>query len=149
MSGHKSWDSIKRDLDEKYPSVPKDKLKPGKFWKNGWSRKDKQESPKRWKLHKKQRIKYGYSEIDWWSFDSYIAGVIAHACMKFAHESHGHPADITAQQWSQYCLSIAEPLALWASPHRWRLSADDSMALYEEAQQALRMFAERFGSFWD
>jgi len=123
-------------------------LKPGKYWKL-WSKKERKRDPEGWKKHTKERVKYGYSEVDWWSFDSYIAGVIAHACEKFAAESHGHPGNMTAEDWTALCLDISRPLALWASADRWELSWDDSLKLYTQVQEALHMFADNFGSFWD
>lgn len=152
MSGHRSWEEVKKELGlENY--VPKhtklEKLRPGKYWKS-WTKKEKENrSGKDWRLHKKQRVEFGYSTFDWWSMDSYIAGVIAHACDKFAKESHGHPGDMTYEEWQNYCSGIAAPLKLWASANRWKLSHEDEMKLYEEVKEAMHLFAERFGCFWD
>jgi hypothetical protein len=149
MSGHTKWEDLREFLGNKLPDVAISELKPGKYWKT-WTRKYKKEDPSRWKFHKKQRVKYGYSEFDWWNFDSYIAGVIAHACERFANESHGYPGDMTAQQWKELCLSISTPLALWASRDRWKLSAKDEYeVLYPQVVEAMHKFADHFGSFWD
>lgn len=151
MSGHKLWADLKKELGlENYvkKDVPLAQLKVGKYWKS-WSIKYKKENPKRWKLHKKQRVKFGYSEYDWWSFDSYIAGVIAHACDRFASSSNGYPSSMTLQEWKNLCSEIAAPLKKWASNNRWELSMKDQELLYEQVQKAFHQFADHFGEFWD
>lgn len=149
MSGHVSWEETKKKLDLKpFKSKNLDEIKPGKYWKS-WAKKDKKEDPERWKAHKAQRVKYGYSEVDWWNFDSYIAGVIAHACEKFVKDGHGYPWGRTMEEWHKLCTDIARPLALWASPDRWEISYDDQVELYKQVQEALHKFADNFGTFWD
>lgn len=149
MSGHVSWDEVKKKLDLKPIKWLKlEDLEPGEYWKT-WTRQYKQEKPNRWKKHKRQRVKYGYSVYDWWNFDSYIAGVIAHALDRFVRQGMGHPAHHTEDSWDHLCLSISEPLAKWASDNRWKLSADDTTKLYEQVQEALHKFADNFGAFWD
>lgn len=149
MSGHKSWDEVKRELDLKPIKWLKlEDLKPGKYWKT-WTREYKGEKPNRWKRHKRQRVKYGYSIYDWWNFDSYIAGVLAHALGRFAREGIGHPFNHTAESWNELCFNISESLAKWASDERWKLNAEDSLELYRQVQEALHKFADNFGAFWD
>lgn len=123
-------------------------LKPGKYWKT-WTRKYKTEKPEDWKRHKQERIKYGYSVFDWWNFDSYIAGVIAQGCERFARDGMGYPPDMSSQEWKELCLSIAGPLSRWACEDRWKLDGPDTEKLYLEAKAALHLFADHFGAFWD
>lgn len=149
MPGPTKREDVKKSLRiDEVPKTALGQFTAGKYWKS-WTKKDKTADPKSWRRHKKQRIKYGYSTFDWWSFDSYIAGVIAHACEKFSTSSAGHPGDMTYDEWKEYCHSISVPLALWASPDRWKMGYKDEMELYSQAQEALRKFAQRFGSFWD
>lgn len=149
VSGHKSRDELKRELDLKpIKWLELSKMEPGKYWKT-WTRKYKKEKPGRWKKHQNQRVKYGYSVYDWCNFDSYIAGVIAHALDRFASDGMGHPWNHSEQSWRELCLSISKPLSLWASDNRWKLSADDTTKLYEQVQEALHKFADNFGGFWD
>lgn len=149
MSGHKKWEDVKKERGfESSKDTPLSELQPGKYWKT-WTRKYKKEEPGRWSRHKRQRIQYGYSVYDWWNFDSYIAGVIAHAVGRFAREGMGHPMSHTEASWKQLCLSISEPLSKWACEDRWTLSLDDSLELYRQVQEALHKFADNFGGFWD
>lgn len=149
MSGHKKWEDVKKERDfESSKDTPLSELRPGKYWKT-WTRKYKKEEPGKWKKHQRQRVKYGYSIYDWWNFDSYIAGVIAHATERFASQGMGHPMSHTEATWKELCLSISEPLAKWASEDRWKLNLDDSLELYRQVQEALHKFADNFGGFWD
>ena len=122
-------------------------LDPGEYWVS-WTDEDRTDTDK-YEKHIEQRMSFGYSVYDWWSFDSYIAGVIAHAVDKFVKDGVGHPGNMTEAQWQEICNRVSFPLKLWSSSERWKLETDELEALYEKVQESLHLFADNFGDFWD
>ena|SRR5258708_7092869 len=114
-------------------------------WLGGWSLKDF----KRRRQHKKERVKFGYSTQDWWSFDSYLAGVIASGLERFAsEEAHGHPADLSWEEWQNYLNSISVVLRRWENDF-WGLPVNEGLELEKDLKEAMHKFADRFTSLWD
>jgi hypothetical protein len=100
----------------------------------------------RWKY---QRAKRGYSTCDWWSFDTYICGVIASACRDFRDHGIGHPSDVTEEEWDDTLTRIAEPLQAYSDGKFEVFTAEEMAAQYEAAREAMHLFAENLGSMWD
>jgi len=150
MSEHKKWSDFKADYEllfkEKFSEVSLETISTGEYWKVPkdfkWKRKDR-------KQFEKERIEFGYATHDWWSFDTFLAAVIAHGLERFASESHGHPGDKTIEEWKDRLHEIAEPLKKWACEDRWKLSYDAEMELYEQVQDSIRDLADIFGHLWD
>ena len=87
------------------------------------------------------RATRGWSEVDAWNADLYLAEVIAGMCRWLADNSHGYPQNETPESWRQKLLAIADgftapddicewdewdgpPAATWealraAFPHLW------------------------------
>jgi hypothetical protein len=113
-----------------------------------WPTESYKDDPEKLERHRKERSENGFSTFDWWSFDTYIAGVIGNAVLKFANEGMGYPGDMTEESWKAFCLEIAEPLIKY-SEDKFDLSLKEEEELYEEVQKAMHKFADRFGTFWD
>lgn len=103
---------------------------------------------KRIARHNKERAQKGYSVYDWWSFDTFVCGLIANACRDFRLIGHGHPGDMTEEEWNAYLLEIEEPLRVWAE-EKFDLHGDEEMAAYRAAQEAMAKFTARLGYMWD
>lgn len=86
----------------------------------------------------------GFSLEDWWGFDTYICGVIARACILFRDHGHGHPNEMTPEQWDQCLEEIAAPLFKYSKEF-----VDQSMQDYHNAVAAMHKFADHLGSMWD
>src|ERR1035437_1028853 len=52
------------------------------------------------KKHKKERAARGFSDYDWWGFDSYLTFVILGGLKKFRKDANGYPGDLTSEEWN-------------------------------------------------
>ncbi len=98
--------------------------------------------------HYKQRAQKGYSYTDWWSFDTYIAGVVANACEDFK-SGHGLIYGTNEEEMNEFLDSIAKPLARYAENKFEMFDRDEEEKMYEDAKEAMKKFGENLGRFWD
>jgi len=122
---------------------------------------------------RRQRAYRGFSNEDWWSFDSHLARVIAAGCRKFIAEGHGYPMfpeETAAWETSQgNAQETAESLrAQFPADEqvaRWNKILDEIASGFEgyadgeassvvDAQnpafkRAMSLFAEWFPALWD
>lgn len=103
---------------------------------------------KRVSRHNAQRAQKGYSVYDWWSFDTFICGVIANACRDFRLKGVSYAMGYTEGSWSAYLLSIETPLRVWAEG-KYDLGHGEEVEAYEAAKAAMHRFADELGNFWD
>jgi hypothetical protein len=90
---------------------------------------------------KKFRGEHGYHETDAWSFDTYLAGVIAGGCRVLIDKNHGHPARLkNAAEWEAILEKIATGFELY-------VKNDDVQQ--PEVREALDLFREWFADLWD
>lgn len=105
--------------------------------------------------HKKERIEQGFSEYDWWNFNSYIMGVVALAVLKFADGNSYFPIhtedyeDDTLDDYRATCGAIYFALREYLEAEEdW--NGDYDMAVYyDEAREAMILFAENLGHWWN
>jgi len=108
--------------------------------------------PKRLEAHKKERTERGFSEEDWWNFDTYIAWVIAGAVEKMKADGNtmfAYPGE-PEENWSalthgEYEI-MAKGFSQWADADNYLGDAD---SLYRDLEDALEIFKNRFKSLWD
>lgn len=99
--------------------------------------------------HRHQRAEQGYSWHDWINFDTFIAGVIANAARDFRLNGVGYPGNVTQDEWTDILARIETPLRAWSEGKHDAVGSAERGTLYRECQEALRLFADHFGSFWD
>lgn len=99
--------------------------------------------------HREQRAQRGWSDCDWWSGDTFLAKVIGEMAAKYRDDGCGHPASMTEQEWDDILTRISKPLLAYASDKFNVSTNDQEVALMKAAQDALRLFADHFPSFWD
>lgn len=119
----------------------------------------KQESKKKWKKriaqHERERIEYGFSVYDWWSFDTYIAEVIALGARRFRKDGVGYPASYdddpkeALDSWNKILKGVEKPLMAYAQDKFETFDIERSALLHKGAETALKLFAKNLGSFWD
>jgi hypothetical protein len=121
-----------------------------------WVRRKIKYPPRPWSRVKQayQRLSRGYSDRDWWGFDSFLAGIIADGCKKFREEGHGWPgtyrdgSDMTIEQWNDILTKIEDGF-------RAHLENDDfpdeerRKELTAKFEEGGKLFIEYFGSLWD
>jgi hypothetical protein len=107
-----------------------------------------------------QRGRNGYSREDLWSFDTYLAGVIAAGCRELAEISHGAPGALLPTDGSNPSGVDESPEAFEQAMEEWREILDtiatgfeayaDSEDLeapgFQVAFAKLRMW---WGALWD
>lgn len=95
-----------------------------------------------------QRIRQGYSYHDLWSFDTYIAGVIGRATEDLK-SAHGYPPDMSEEEWMATLDRISKPLLAYSEGKFVTLEVEQARAMYDEAREAMHLFAVHLGGMWD
>ena len=62
--------------------------------------------PEQAKKHATQRYQRGYSDIDMWNFDTFLADVIVVGCQSHIHGSIACPSHMTREEWRQTLIDI-------------------------------------------
>lgn len=101
------------------------------------------------KEHRKERQERGYSTADWWSFDTFIAGVIGQAVADFRDKGIGYPGDMTEESFAAFCTEISEPLLRYADNKFRVFNNEQEQKMYDDAVEAMKKFSERLGCWWD
>lgn len=103
--------------------------------------------PDRIAIHRSQRALRGFSDYDWWSFDTYISGVIATALEKFRDDGMGYPCEYTEEQWKMVLDIAIEGFELHATKFDWEW--EDRFQNDKKVEIALDIFRGIYGSLWD
>lgn len=101
---------------------------------------------------KRERMRQGWSEYDWWGIDKHFAEMIAGVARKYRDEGHGYPtmfdddgeslAEVFAvEKWRSILTEMADGFDGYAK----ETLAYDAPAF----QRALKLFVEYFGALWD
>lgn len=104
--------------------------------------------PERISIHRSQRALRGFSDFDWWSFDTYISWVIATALTKFRDEGIGYPVMYTEEEWKAILDVAIEGFELAATKFDWDFD-DDREEKAGKVQVALDIFKAIHGDLWD
>lgn len=97
--------------------------------------------------HEAERARDGFSTYDWWSFDTYIAEVVARAALKFAKDGVGYFQEMGEEGTTEYFIGIAGPLMRFAQEKFD--SPEDYGQMIADAKAAMARFAEHFERWWD
>ena len=91
-----------------------------------------------------QRGRQGYSTEDTWSFDSYLAEVIAGGLTELRGRNISHPMRFSPEEW----LDILDKIIAGFSQYDdWHFYLDPQGP--KEMKIALKLFKKYYGSFWD
>jgi len=99
--------------------------------------------------HKRQRAKQGYSEYDWWSFDTYITWVIGNAVLDFKNRGVGLHYGSSSAENDEWLDSIAKPLLRYSESKFDIHDHEEELRMYNEAREAMKKFSEHLGTWWD
>lgn len=107
---------------------------------------NKEKDNKRQKKWIKQRIKYGYSDRDIWSFDSFLAKVIAGGIREVA-DYGGYPSEYedNPNRWKDELNFIADQFEWYA---RHQFSFQEFKEKEDDFHKAWIMLEENFGGLW-
>lgn len=116
---------------------------------DAWVYEERQEGGAPWDIaaHEAQRARDGFSEYDWWHFDTFIAEIIARAALKFAREGHCYFEDMGEKGTAEYYFGIAGALMAYAQDDFD--SAEEGQRRETEAKAAMMRFAEHFTRWSD
>lgn len=103
----------------------------------------------------KQRAERGFSDEDWWNFDTYIAWVIAQAVQKFKDDgtTSFYFEGVPPEEWdertqAEYDVMIkgfGRYVEFQINPSAWSELAQ----IDNDLEAALEIFKKRFRSLWD
>lgn len=99
------------------------------------------------KLKIKQRSKRGFADEDTWSFDTYLASVIAGGVRVLQERSFGYPAGLTEEEWQNILDTIANGFEYYVE-HKFEF--DDAFDEPDnQFEVAFKLFHDYFGHLWD
>ncbi len=107
---------------------------------------EKDERRKKWK---KQRIKRGYSDRDVWSFDSFLAEVIAGGVRQVARFG-GYPVSFEPDEWVDTLNFIADQFE-WYAKEQFSFSDEFTEKIGDtegDFHKAWVLLEENFGGLW-
>lgn len=106
----------------------------------------------------RERRENGFSEADAWSFDTYLAGVIAGGVKQLAENLHGCPPELTEDAKGNELRSVDEACEVWKGileeivvGFEWweREKFVTSHASSPEFDRAMELLAKWWGHLWD
>lgn len=102
-----------------------------------------------------QRGRRGWADRDLRDLDTYLCGVIAGSVTRLRDTGQGHSTDLSQDDWHDTLTRIAGPLRTWSRGPR-TVDGESTQARreredreYAEAQDALRLMADRLRDLWD
>ena len=112
-----------------------------------------------------QRVRYGYSDRDWWNGDWYLSGIIAGIMEKIVNDGHGvansyadedkpftTDVDIMVErrdtEWNKY-IAIFREYSRHGPAHDQEWKDEFGGVLDEDMQDALQWLSKHFQELWD
>lgn len=143
MTGHTAWPPSPR-LPPKWTSHVR--------W---WWQRNGYKNQRRRVMRFYQRGRKGYSTVDVWGFDSYLIDVIAGGCAELRRINHGHPMELTSEQWvdilDRICTGMNAGRQLidleFVTDHG--VDKDFELALKIEFDEAMDLLKAWFFGLWD
>lgn len=105
-----------------------------------WSDRSKEE----YERHIAERKERGFSFVDAWSFDTYIASVISNYAEHARKTNHGYPMGLTEEKWDKILKTIQIGYGNYAE-HKF----DTLEHEIKDFKKAQRLFKKWFMNFWD
>lgn len=93
-----------------------------------------------------ERGRRGWSVSDTWGFDTYIAGVLADGIERLRDDLHGHPGNLTPEEWESILTEMAAGFRRWANHYDDIPSEDEA---YRAVRKSIRLMHRWFGHLWD
>lgn len=92
-----------------------------------------------------QRIKRGWSDEDCWAVDDHLATIIAGMTKQLKETSHGHPDEMTDEQWVKILQTISEGFQVYTD------SIYDGLdeTKIKKFDKAMELFTKYFSHLWD
>lgn len=95
--------------------------------------------------HENDRVKRGFSDYDAWSFDTYIAVVIANYARWQRKNAPGYPSGISPEKWDEILRTIEKGFLNYSND---KFTTKGDRGEIEDFDKAMKLFKKYFGSFW-
>ena len=93
-----------------------------------------------------QRLRYGISWPDCWSFDIYLATVIVNGLTRLRYDGHSYSTSCkTPEEWYQILDEIIAGYSLYLEISQRQITDQE----WEQFKHAKELFSENFSDFWD
>lgn len=111
-----------------------------------------------------QRWRRGYSDLDVWNTDHFLATIIPPMMRQLSHELHGVPGTIAARfeaethgdrmelataEWRRILLTVADGFEAWTTMSEEYPEGERLAELTRRWEEGSALFVEHFGGFWD
>lgn len=98
-------------------------------------------------LYAKQREERGWDDTEVWNLDYSISSFILPRLKVFRKIHHGHPSNLSENEWEEYLDKMI--LAFELNLSYEDLASDDLEEKESEIKEGLALFAEYFNQLWD
>lgn len=96
-----------------------------------------------------QRGKQGFSYRDVWNLDTYLARVIRDSIGHLQDASHGHPDNLTAEEWDEVLTEIRDGMQAHLDIEQDPEKFDKRAVLVAKRDHAFFLLRNHFDSLWD
>jgi hypothetical protein len=105
-----------------------------------------------------QRWRRGYSDLDVWSFNHYLAQIIPPAMRQLSSELHGVPVhlmeefrspEVAEAEWRRILEAVAVGFEAWSTIDEEFPERDRLAELQDKFDTGAGLLIKHFGSFWD
>ena len=96
-----------------------------------------------------QRRTRGFDDSELWSLDSTIAAFILPRLRRFKEIAHGHPGQITPEEWDGILDKMILAFERVAGQFELGATRDQERQYSEEIEEGMKLFAEWFSSLWN
>jgi len=90
-----------------------------------------------------QRGRRGWSDRDTWSFDCYLASILAGGLTHLRDTGHGYPPDLSPERWRAILTEMADGFAAYES------EMENCQGMPPRLVRSLDLLREWFGALWD
>jgi hypothetical protein len=94
-----------------------------------------------------ERGRKGVSVSDTWSFDVYIAGVMAEGLSRLRQGTHGYPMNLDEEKWDSILAEMETGFRAW-SEHSFSCGNAEIEA-QRQVRRSIRLMHRWFGHLWD
>jgi hypothetical protein len=97
-----------------------------------------------------QRVTRGYSDLDAWNLNSFVAKVVADVAKGMRENGYGYPADLTEDEWGQILGKIEDGFRAATDLYEMNYNdRDDADKLEATFRDGMELFSKWFHSLWD
>lgn len=98
----------------------------------------------------RQRINRGFSDLDWWNLNDFVAEVVAEGCKKLRENGNGYPIDLDVETWHDILKKIEKGFRAYLALNDLGYdSKEEAEELEKKFKEGGDLFIHWFGGLWD